>query len=376
VNGAGGGRVVVPSGTFLTGAIHLKSNVNLFVAEAAALRFSTNPQHYLPVVLTSWEGNDCYNYSPLIYAYKQTNIAVTGPGTLDGQASSQNWYQWVPKPIWGWKPGMPRQGSDSRRLRAEGESGVPVKQRVYGAGHYLRPSFIEFHSCSDALVDGVRIRNSPFWTLHPLFSVRVTIRYVDVRSNGPNDDGCDPECCNDVHIHHCHFDTKDDNIAIKSGRGRDGIRRATPSQNIVIRSVRVSQGVGAIAIGSEQASGVKNVYVDGLTGDDPRLSTGVLIKAQSFYGAGTVEQVYMRNYGGTSESGPYRPVFRDIDLSGFTTSGSRNALNLRGFPDDPIGSVRVSGCRFDNVSANGIIRQNVRGLKLTDVTINGKPVSI
>src|SRR4051794_37153101 len=169
-NAAGGGRVVVPSGTFLTGAIHLKSNVNLYVAAGAVLRFSTDPKKYLPVVLTSWEANDCYNYSPLIYAYKQTNIAVTGPGTLDGQASSRNWYRWVPKAMWGWQPGMPHQGADSRKLRAQGENGVPVGQRVYGGGHYLRPHFIEPHSCSNVLIEGVTVRNSPFWTIHPLFS--------------------------------------------------------------------------------------------------------------------------------------------------------------------------------------------------------------
>ena len=327
---AGGGRVVVPAGTFLTGAVRLLSNVNLYVAKGATLRFSTDPRKYLPVVLTSYESNDCYNYSPLIYAYQQQNIAVTGEGTLDGQASSQNWYRWVPKAVWGWHKGMPHQGPDSQKLRAQGEAGVPVAQRVYGAGHYLRPHFIEPHSCTNVLIEGVTVRNSPFWTIHPMLSRSVTIRDVTVASQGPNDDGCDPESCNGVLIEGCHFDTKDDCIAIKSGRGRDGLRRAAPSQNIVIRDTRVSRGGGGVAIGSEEAGDVNNVYVDGLTGDDPRLSTGVLIKALSTYGAGTVEQIYMRNvrlagvqnavitmtcyYGGVPENGPYRPTFRERQL--------------------------------------------------------------
>jgi polygalacturonase len=213
---------------------------------------------------------------------------------------------------------------------------------------------------------------------------------VTVASYGPNDGDCDPECCSDVLIDGCHFDTKDDCIAIKSGRGRDGLRRATPSRNIVIRGCRMSRGGGAVAIGSEEGAGVNNVYVDGLTGDDPRLSTGVLIKAQSRYGPGTVEQVYMRNvklagvlnavitmtyyYGQTPEDGPYRPTFRDVSFSGFTTAKSRNALNLHGFPDHPIGSVRVSDCAFNGVSGQGVVAQNVQGLQLTSVTVNGKPV--
>ena len=386
---AGGGRVVVPAGTFLTGAVHLLSNVNLYVAKGATLRFSTDPRKYLPVVLTSYESNDCYNYSPLIYAYQQQNIAVTGEGTLDGQASSQNWYRWVPKAVWGWHKGMPHQGPDSQKLRAQGEAGVPVAQRVYGAGHYLRPHFIEPHSCTNVLIEGVTVRNSPFWTIHPMLSRSVTIRDVTVASQGPNDDGCDPESCNGVLIEGCHFDTKDDCIAIKSGRGRDGLRRAAPSQNIVIRDTRVSRGGGGVAIGSEEAGDVNNVYVDGLTGDDPRLSTGVLIKALSTYGAGTVEQIYMRNvrlagvqnavitmtyyYGGVPENGPYRPTFRDISFSNFTCGRSRNALNLHGFPDHPIGPVQVSGCAFSGVSGQGVVAQNVQGLQLTGTTVNGRP---
>src|SRR4051812_21427336 len=305
------------------------------------------------------------------------------------QASSQNWYRWVPKAVWGWHKGVPHQGPDSQKLRAQGEAGVPVAQRVYGAGHYLRPHFIEAHGCTDVLIEGVTVRNSPFWTIHPLLSRSVTIRDVTVASQGPNDDGCDPESCDGVLIEGCHFDTKDDCVAIKSGRGRDGLRRAAPSRNIVIRDTRVSRGGGGVAIGSEEAGDVNNVYVDGLTGDDPRLSTGVLIKALSTYGAGTVEQIYMRNvrlagvqnavitmtcyYGGVPENGPYRPTFRDISFSGFTTRRSRNALNLHGFPDHPIGPVQVSGCAFGGVSGQGVVAQGVVGLQVTGTTVNGRP---
>src|SRR4051812_23097582 len=223
-----------------------------------------------------------------------------------------------------------------------------------------------------------------------MLSRSVTIRDVTVASQRPNDDGCDPESCNGVLIEGCHSDTKDDCVAIKSGRGRDGLRRAAPSQTIVIRDTRVSRG-GGVAIGSEEAGDVDNVHVDGLTGDDPRLSTGVLIKALSTYGAGTVEQIYVRNvrlagvqngvitmtcyYGGVPEDGPYRPTFRDISFSGFTCGRSRNALNLHGFPDHPIGPVQVSGCAFNGVSGRGVVAQGVVGLQVTATTVNGRLIA-
>ncbi|MCB1775966.1 MAG: glycoside hydrolase family 28 protein, partial [Candidatus Competibacteraceae bacterium] len=145
----GGGRVYVPAGQFLTGAIHLKSNVNLHVTKDATLLFSTDPDQYLPVVLTRWEGNDCYNYSPLIYAYRQTNVAVTGRGLLDGQADLEHWWPWKQQTKWGWQEGDPGQNNDTAQLRAQGGAiapftQVPVEERVYGDGHYLRPAFVEF----------------------------------------------------------------------------------------------------------------------------------------------------------------------------------------------------------------------------------------
>ncbi len=91
---AGGGRVIVPDGTYLTGAIHLKSNVNLYISKNAVVKFSQEPVDYLPVVFTRFEGTECYNYSPPIYAFEQKNIAITGSGTLDGQGDNEHWWPW------------------------------------------------------------------------------------------------------------------------------------------------------------------------------------------------------------------------------------------------------------------------------------------
>ena len=388
-NAAGGGRVVIPATgsarTFLTGAIRLRSNVNLYVDAGATLRFSTDPSHYLPVVRTSFEGSDCFNFCPLIYAPWRTNVAITGGGTLDGQASNQRWWPWFGDPKWGWTGG-PQQNPDRRLLAEQNTNGVPVEQRVYGAGHYLRPSFIQPYRCTNVLIDGVTVRNAPFWVLHPLFCRSVTVRNVTVQSLGPNSDGCDIECCNDVLVQNCRFDTQDDCMVVKSGRLRDGVVRAAPSHHIVLRGNRVSRGGGAVAIGSEQGSGVHHVYIEDLTGDDPNLYIGLSLKASRRWSAGLVEQIYARriNLAGVRLEGmtitykvydildgPYRPIFRDINVSGMTCGRSKNALKFLGFPDEKIQNVRVSDSTFTNVSGTGVIKANVTGLQLTNVRING-----
>ena len=231
-NAAGGGRVVVPAGEFLTGAIHLKSNVNLHVSEGATLKFSTNPAHY-PLVPTRWEGIECYNFSALIYAFEQENIAVTGKGKLDGQAARENWWDWK---LSHWQvPGEDKQRPDARALIAMGEKGVPVKERVFGQGHKLRPNFFQPHRCRNILVEDVTIVRSPMWELHPVLSTNITVRGVTISSHGPNNDGCDPECCRDVLIENCVFDVGDDCIAIKSGKNNDGRRVNVASENIIVR---------------------------------------------------------------------------------------------------------------------------------------------
>jgi polygalacturonase len=183
---AGGGRVVVPPGVFITGAIHLQSNVNLFLSEGATLKFSSDPAMYLPAVFTRFEGTECMNFSPLIYAFEQENIAITGTGVLDGSASDENWWKWARRPA----PNTdPPARPDIRRLLDFGERGVPVAQRVFGAQHLLRPSFIQPYRCRNVLIEGISIRNSPMWEIHPVLSTNVTVRGVKISTHGPNNDG-------------------------------------------------------------------------------------------------------------------------------------------------------------------------------------------
>jgi polygalacturonase len=206
---AGGGRVVVPAGVWLTGAIHLKSRTELHVAKGATLKFSQDPAAYLPAVLTRHEGVELINYSPFIYALEQHDIALTGEGTLDGQADAEHWWNWIRR-----KP--PGVVDDRKRLTEMAEAGVPVSQRVFGAGSTIRPMFIQPYRCRNVLIEGLTIIGSPMWEVHPVECENVIVRKLNIHSHGPNNDGCDPESCRDVLIEGCVFDTGDDCIAIKS----------------------------------------------------------------------------------------------------------------------------------------------------------------
>src|ERR1039458_1832693 len=204
---AGGGRVVVREGAFLTGAIHLKSNVNLAVLKDATIKFITDPKLY-PIVLTRFEGHECMNYSPLVYALDRENVAITGGGTLDGQANAENW--------WAWKRGAKAGGANQQKavtaLGEMSENGVPVAERKFGDGGYLRPMFVQPYRCTNVRIEDITIANSPMYEMHPVLCRNVTVRNVKVASHGPNNDGCDPESSVDVLIDGCTFDTGDDCI--------------------------------------------------------------------------------------------------------------------------------------------------------------------
>lgn len=250
---AGGGRVVVPAGTFFTGPIVLVSNINLYVSAGATIKFTTDPAKYLPAVKVSWEGSLMYNYQPLIYANGATNVAITGPGTIDGNASNSDWYTWKAKGA-----------TDQANLRTQNANNVPVASRIYGAGHYLRPGLIEFYNCTNILFDGFTAQNSPFWTIHPVFSHNITARGFHSVGNVQNTDGFDPESCTDVLIENATIDVGDDAIAIKAGRDHDGWTYYTPTENVVIQGCTVNSHVGGVAIGSEMSAGVRNVYVQNM----------------------------------------------------------------------------------------------------------------
>ena len=359
---SGGGRVVVPPGIFQTGAIHLKSNVNLHISDGATLKFSTDPAKYLPVVYTRFEGTECLNYSPLIYAFEQENIAVTGGGVLDGSASNDNWWKWARRTAGG---GDPPARADITKLRDMGDRGVPVKERVFGNGHYLRNSFIQPYRSKNILIEGVRIINSPMWEIHPVLSSNVTVRGVTVVSHGPNNDGCDPESSRDVLIENCVFDTGDDCIAIKSGRDADGRRVHVPSENIIVRGCTMKDGHGGVVIGSEISGDCRNVFVEDCRMDSPNLDRALRFKSNARRG-GLIENVFMRDVfiGRVSEAvltidflydtgaaGSYRPVLRNVSLERVHSISSPRVMWVVGFPGVTIENVRFRDCIFRGVDS-------------------------
>ncbi len=382
---SGGGRVVVPEGTFLTGAIHLKSNVNLHLTENATILFSTDPEKYLPVVYTRFEGVELMNYSPFIYAWEAENIAVTGSGTLDGQAGNDAWWPWKGKAEDGWKSGEPDQDRDRDSLFRMAEEGIPVEKRIFGKNHYLRPNFIQPYKCRNILIDSVTIKRSPMWEIHPVLCENVTVTNVKIISLGPNNDGCNPESSKNVLIKNSFFETGDDCIAIKSGRNADGRRVNMPSENIVVQECTMKDGHGGVVIGSEMTGSCRNVFVENCTMDSPNLDRALRIKTNSMRG-GVVENIFMRNVTvgevsdavikvnfeyGEGDAGDFVPVVRDIYISDLTSQKSKYALYLLGYERSPITNLNLDNCRFNGVKKGNMLKY-YKSLTMNNVYINGK----
>ncbi|MCH5347520.1 MAG: glycoside hydrolase family 28 protein, partial [Muribaculaceae bacterium] len=294
VSKKGGGRVIVPAGHYMTGAITLQSGVNLVVEKDATLEFAFDPSLY-PVVKTRWEGLDCWNLQPCIYAYGATDVAVTGGGTIDGGGTNETWWKWCGAPKYGWTEGTISQRNGARaQLLKMAEDGVDMDERRFGPEDGLRPQLINFYECDGILIEDVTLLRSPFWVIHPLLSKNVIVRRVNINNDGPNGDGCDPESCDGVLIEDCFFNTGDDCIAIKSGRNNDGRVWDRPSENIIIRNCEMKNGHGGVVIGSEISGGCRNVFAENNVMDSPNLERVVRIKTNTCRG-GVIENIYARN---------------------------------------------------------------------------------
>ena len=370
---SGGGKVVVPAGEFLTGPIQLKSHVNLHLDGGATLKFMTNPEVYLPAVFSRFESSECFNYAPFIYAFEQQDIAVTGEGTLDGQAGNDNWWPWKGSKSYGWKTNAPNQLKARARLAGMVDKNLPVEQRRFGTGDYLRPNFFVPYRCRNILVEGVSIRRSPMWELNPILCTNVILRGVNIVSHGPNNDGCDPDACCDVLIEDCLFDTGDDCIAIKAGRNNDGRRIGLPAENLIIRHCVMKDGHAGVAIGSEISGGCRNVFVEDCQMDSPNLDRALRIKSSSVRG-GYFENIFMRNINigqvadavlqidlvydayGEGVKGPYNPPVRNVIMRNLTVKHTPRVLNVVGFPGAEISGVRVLDSTFKEVRQPDVLK--------------------
>ena len=394
VSKKGGGKVIIPKGTWNTGAIELKSHVNLVLEEGATLHFAFEPKLY-PLVRTSWEGLACWNYSPCIYAYKATDIAITGKGTIDGGGNNDTFWQWNGSPRFGYKEGVTKEsqklGSRSKLLKMA-EDGVPFDERKFGMGYGLRPQLVNMVHCERILIKDVKMINSPFWVIHPLLSKNITVDGVYVWNEGPNGDGCDPEACENVLIQNCVFHTGDDCIAIKSGRNNDGRLWNQPSKNIIIRNCKMEDGHGGVVIGSEISGGCENVYAEDCEMDSPHLDRILRIKTNNCRG-GLIQNINMRrikvgqcgeavvkiNLDYESKEVCYRgfePTVRNVNVEDVTCQKSNYGVLIIGRDAvENVYDINIKNCKFDGVQKQPVkITGKTRNVKFDNLYINGSLV--
>lgn len=340
---SGGGQVLIPNGVyFFAGPIVLKSHVNLHLEKDARIVFSPDAKNYLPAVLSLWEGTELFNYSPLIYAYQCSDIAITGEGTIDGSAD---------KGFANWRP---QRSPEQDRLRQMGIDGTPVYQRVFGEGSHLPPDMIQLFGCRNILIDGITIVDAPYWVIHPVFCNNVTVQHVRINSLNLNNDGCDPESSTNVLIQYCHFVVGDDGIAIKAGRDQDGWRIGQPTEDVVIRYNNFTSKTNGLCIGSELSAGVRNVYI---YQDTLHHCLSAIYFKSNLDRGGFIQHIRVDNIRCDSA----RSAFIRFENNYHGSRGGNHPTRFQDF------IIRNSRCRISGEA--GIYAVGVRGHPLTDILL-------
>ncbi|MBX2849660.1 MAG: glycoside hydrolase family 28 protein [Acidiferrobacterales bacterium] len=366
----GGGKVVIPAGNWYSkGPIHLKSRINLHLSQGANLLFSPEPSDYLPAVKTRWEGTELYSYSPLVYAANVTDVAITGKGVLDGNINSQfiPWYQKA-------KPGY-------KKLRKMGASGVPVEQRVFLEGAYLRPPLVQFFHANRVLLQDYKSVNSPFWVTHLVYTNHAVVRGIKIDSHIGNNDGVDVESSSYVLIEDSWFRTGDDSVVIKSGRDLDGRTIGIPSTNIVVRNNDMG-GEDGIGLGSEMSGGIKDVF----------FYNNILREGESAFRfksnldrGGVVENVYIKdfkvenfknlfwfqlNYPREGKE-KFPSLYKNIVFENIQVKKAKNVLEIHAPKEQPLSNIR-----FKNITVESYDRlfnvENAEGLGFENFVIAGQ----
>jgi len=381
---AGGGTVYFPAGKYLTGPIHLKSNITIFIDAGAELHFSDDFDDYLPMVESRYEGVDVKTFSPLFYAYEAENIAIIGRGIVDGHG--KKWWAFVE----GYKEGQPR--SKWQQLFDENNKDILLpddpKQMKRG---FLRPPFIQTMYCKNVLIQGITIRNSPFWTINPEFCDNVTIHAVTIinpKRMAPNTDGINPESCSNVRISDCYISVGDDCITIKSGKDLPGRTKDRPAENYTITNCTMLDGHGGVVIGSEMSAGVRKITISNCVFD----GTDRGIRLKTVRGRGgvvediRVDNIVMKNIRdqaivldmeyakSTPEPVSERtPKFRNIHLSNITAY-ARDAMYINGIDEMPVSEISLHNAVFQ--TQRGIIIKNAKDIQLRDVRVNAQQGSV
>lgn len=341
---AGGGRILIPSGQWLTGPIHLKSNVALHLEEDAVLVFSDDPLKYLPPVFVRWGGQECFNFSPLIYAFNCRNIAITGGGQLIGRGEA--WWKW-----------QANEARSHKRLHQMVLKNVSVNERRFGTEKYpLRPQFIHLVNCTQVLLEGFAIPESgPHVSIHLAYCRDTTVRKVDIHTpQGPDNDGIVIDSCRNLLVEDCQLLTNGACIALKSGLNEDAWRVDKPTQNVVIRSVRVTGGDSGVLIGSEISAGLRNLLVESCSLEG--VQAGIRILSARGRG-GVVEYVYFRGITMdrisaeailmTADTPAYPATlgkvstFRHIHFEDVKCAAAGKAVRIVGLPDRHFQDIRL-----------------------------------
>lgn len=412
---AGGGKVVIPAGIWLTGPIQLQSNINLHVERGALVIFSPNRMDY-PLIETWYEGRPEYRCMSPIFGENLENIAITGDGVFDGSGevwrpvkkfklTAMQWKELLAsggvvdqKSSTWWPSAAAMNGADDiENLRKSNKP--PACEEFEKLRDFLRPVLLQLSRCKKILLDGPTFQNSPAWNLHPLMSENITIRNVTVRNPwySQNGDGLDLESCRNVAVYNCYFDVGDDAICLKSGRDEAGRQRGMPTENVQIYDCIVYHGHGGFVIGSEMSGGVRNIEVRDCTfiGTD----TGLRFKSTRGRG-GVVENIYIKRilmkdipaaaitfnlyYSGQApivepgqassfdaeEPVPVSaatPQFKNIFISDVVARGAAQAVEMLGLPEMPLHNIELTNVSIS--AQKGLLGMNADHIKLTNVEI-------
>ena len=348
----GGGKLVVPQGVWYTGPITLLSHTELHLEAGAVILFSDDMELY-PTITTTYEGGAWKKCQSPISAYKQTDIAITGNGLIDGSGDS-------------WRPLKRAKVTDGQWKKMTSKSGTFVNENLWEPADNrsnMRPVMVNLIECKSILVKDVVIQNPPAWNLHPLMCEDITIDHVTLRSPayGQNGDALDLESCRNALVLNSVFDAGDDCICLKSGKDEEGRKRGMPTENIVVRGCTVYNGHGGFVVGSEMSGGVRNILVENCQ----FVGTGNGLRFKSCRGrGGIVENIYVRGismaniedaaitfdmYYGKRDPNEIvppvdesTPIFRKIEISNISCRGAKEGLHFRGLPEMPIQDVRLS----------------------------------
>lgn len=372
----GGGTVLIEAGDWNCGPIHLASHVHLQLEKGAKITFSDRPEDYLPVVFTRWEGMECYNYSPLIYAKDAEDISITGEGELYGNGA-----KW-----WEWRAVQQQVGADE--LYREASEGIPVEKRVFGTREAaLRPSFIQLINCKNILLSDFLITDGPQWTIHPVYCEKVVVRGVTIATKGPNTDGLNPDSCKDVLIEDCSFYTGDDCIAINSGINEDGWRVGRPCRDIIIRNCIMTGGHGGVVIGSGMSGGVENIQMlncrisntmQGIRLKSMRGRGGYVrnVKIKDIHLEDITEQAIQINmfyeYTTVVPKTQTPPVFSEISMENVEGTSLGLGIQIKGLPEQKLQDLHLKNIHLQ--AQNAMLCSDVSGLTLDQVEITERSI--